>query len=474
VTPRARNVTIVGGGPGGYVAAIRAAALGLQVTLIESGSLGGTCLNVGCIPSKALLHAAGQRRHALDATPGVGLSVGPVDMKALQTWKSGVVDRLRGGVGGLLRGAGVVVLQGSARLAGEGIVIVEEEHGERVIETDAVILATGASPVQISSLPVDGTRVLSSTEALELEHVPEHVAIVGAGYIGLELATALHGLEARVTVLEASDRVLPGVHAAAAAIVAESLTGDGIDIRLGVSVESDDGHRLRFRSRDGVEDELEVDRIITAVGRRPRSDGIGLETVGIVPEPSGVIAVDDWCRTTASGVYAIGDLTPGPALAHRASAQGELVAEHLAGGDLAFRPAAIPAVVYTSPELATVGLTIEAAHEMGVSAVEYRFPFAGNARALVQGGERGAAFVVSDPDSDRLLGVHLVGEGVGEIIGAAAVAIEMGAVLADVGDTIFPHPTVSETVREAVSVARGRPLHAAGAGGQRNDAGGDR
>lgn len=474
MTPRARTVTIVGGGPGGYVAAIRAAALGLQVTLVESGPLGGTCLNVGCIPSKALLHAAEQRRHALHATPGIGLSVGPVDMPALQTWKSGVVDRLRGGVGGLLRGAGVVVVQGSARLAGEGIVLVDMEDGERTIETDAVILATGASPVQIPSLPVDGTRVLSSTGALELQHVPEHVAIVGAGYIGLELATALHGLEARVTVLEASDRVLPGVHSGAAAILSESLTNDGIDIRLGVSVDSDDGHRLRFRSSDGTEDGLEVDCIITAVGRRPRSDGLGLETLGIVPEPSGVISVDDWCRTTASGVYAIGDLTPGPALAHRASAQGELVAEHLAGSDLAFRPAAIPAVVYTTPELATVGLTTEAAQEMGVPAVEHRFPFVGNARALVQGGERGAAFVVSDPESERLLGVHLVGDGVGEMIGAAAIALEMGAVLADVGDTIFPHPTVSESVREAIAVARGRPLHAAGASGKRNHGRGDR
>jgi dihydrolipoamide dehydrogenase len=474
VKPRASTVTIIGGGPGGYVAAIRAAALGLRVTLVESGALGGTCLNVGCIPSKALLHAAEQRRHALRTTPGIGLSVGPVDMGALQTWKSGVVDRLRGGVGGLLRGAGVVVLQGSARLAGEGIVLVDGPSSEQTLEADAVVLATGASPVEIPSLPVDGARVLSSTEALELQYVPKHVAIVGAGYIGLELATALHGLGARVTVLEASDRVLPGVHAAAAAIVAESLTDEGIDIRLGVSVESDDGLRLRFSSANGTQEALEVDRIVTAVGRRPRSEGLGLETVGIVPEQSGVIAVDDWCRTTASGVYAIGDLTPGPALAHRASAQGELVAEHLAGGDLAFRPAAIPAVVYTSPELATVGLTAEAAHEMGVPAVEHRFPFVGNARALIQSGERGAAYVVSDPGSDRLLGVHLVGDGVGEMIGAAAVAIEMGAVLADVGDTIFPHPTVSEAVREAVAVARGRPLHAAGASGKRHERRGDR
>lgn len=462
MSARAHSVTVIGGGPGGYVAALRAAALGLAVTLVERDTLGGTCLNVGCVPSKALLHAAEQRRHAAHAPAGVGLTVGPVDMAAVQGWKSGIVERLRGGVAGLLKGAGVDVVRGAARLEGLGQVLVDGQDGPRSIVSDAVILATGSSPIRIDALPVDGRRIMSSTEALELQHVPDHVAIVGAGYIGLELATALHGFGAKVTVLEASDRVLPGVHEAAANIVADALVASGVDIRLGARVEGDDGRELRLRGASGELETLRVDCVVVAVGRRPRSDDLGLETVGIVPGPSGAIVVDDWCRTTASGVYAIGDLTPGPALAHRASAQGELVAEHLAGGEVAFTPAAVPAVVYTAPEIATVGLTLEEAEASGAAAQEHRFSFAGNARALVHGDARGVAYVVSDPNNGRILGLHLVGDGVGELIATGAVALEMGAVLDDLGDTILPHPTVSEVIREAVAVARGRPLHAAG------------
>lgn len=455
-----QSVLIVGGGPGGYIAAIRAAASGLRVQLVERGSLGGTCLNVGCVPSKALLHAVEQRRRASEGPAGLGIDLKPVDMGALQDWKAGLVDRLRGGVAGLLRGAGVEVIKGAAVLEGSGRVRVEGEGVSRVLEAEAIVLATGSAPAALASLPVDGTRVLSSTEALDLADVPRRTAIVGAGYIGLELATALHGLGSEVTVLEAAGRILPGIHAGAADVVRRAMAADGIDIRLGVHVGTDDGSSLSLVTADGEEEQLGADRIIVAVGRRPRSDGLGLESIGVTPDADGTIPVDDWCRTAASGVYAIGDLTRGPALAHRASAQGELVAEHLSGGDLPFRPAAVPAVVYTSPEIATVGLTVPEAEKAGFSAVEHRFAFTGNARALVNGDANGAAFVVSDEGTERILGIHLVGEGVGEMIATGALALEMGAVLDDLGDTIFPHPTVSEAVREAVAVGRGRPLHA--------------
>lgn len=467
---RARSVTVIGGGPGGYVAAIRAAGLGLDVRLVERGSLGGTCLNVGCIPSKALLHAVEQRRRIAEGPQGLGVSLGPVDLGALQGWKSGLIERLRGGVAGLLRSAGVDVVRGEATLETPDRVIVTGDAGTTNIESDAIILATGSRPVELDALPVDRVRVMSSSDALELAELPRRVAIVGAGYIGLELATALHGLGSEVIVLEASDRVLPGIHPGAADVVRGAMSASGIDIRLGVRVVGDDGTRLEFIGADGSSEHLPVDRVIVAVGRRPNSSGLGLERLGVSIDPSGAIPVDDWCRTSSPSLYAIGDLTSGPALAHRASAQGEIVAEHLAGGEVPFRPAAVPAVVYTSPEIATVGLTVEEAAAVGSEAVEHRFSFAGNARALVNGDEHGVAFVVSDTTTGRILGMHLVGDGVGEMIAVGALALEMGAVLDDLGDTIFPHPTVSEVVRESVSVARGRPLHAAGGDKSRNGA----
>lgn len=461
MSARAQRVTIIGGGPGGYVAALRAAAEGLEVRLVERQELGGTCLNVGCVPSKALLQVATQRQAAAMGPPGSGVAVAPVDLEAVQSWKSQIVDRLRGGVGGLLRSAGVEVVEGTAQLAGPGRVTVSTGAGQQVLESDAVILATGSAPSSLPMLPVDGQRVLSSTEALELDEVPERVAIVGAGYIGLELATALHGFGSKVTVLEVADRVLPGLHAGAAQVLAEALVADGVDLRLSVRVEGDDGARLTIQGAGGPE-QLEVDRIIVAVGRRPRTDGLGLETVGLATDPTGLLAVDGWCRTAADGVHAIGDITPGPALAHRASAQGKVVAEYLAGGSVRFEPAAIPAVVYTSPQISTVGWTVEQAEAAGVPAVEHRFPFTGNARALVHGDHDGVAYVVSDPEHGRLLGVHLVGHEVGEQVGLGALALEMGAVLDDVGDTVLAHPTLTEVIGEVVDVARGRPLHTAG------------
>jgi dihydrolipoamide dehydrogenase len=456
---RARTVTVIGGGPGGYVAALRAAAEGLEVRLVERDTLGGTCLNVGCIPSKALLQAAEQRRAAIESLPGLELTAGPVDLAALQEWKSGVVGRLRSGVAGLLRGAGVETIRGTGRLTGPGMVEVDGPDGSRRLNSDAVVLATGSEPSTLPSLPIDGIRVLSSTEALDLAALPERVVIVGAGYIGLELATALQGLGSQVTVLELADRVLPGIHAGAAGVVADALRAAGVDLRLEVRVEGDDGRHLHLRNGAGALEEIAADCVIVAVGRRPRSGDLGLETVGIEPDASGLLDVDTWSRTSADGVYAIGDLTSGPALAHRASAQGKLVAEHLAGGDLGFHPAGVPAVVYTAPEIATVGLTLEEAEATGQPAQEHRISFAANARALFHGDQRGAAYVVSDPTTQRILGIHLVGDGVGELIGAGAVALEMGAVLDDVGDTVFPHPTLSEVLLEAVEVARGRPLH---------------
>jgi len=458
---RTRSVTVIGGGPGGYVAALRAAAAGLEVRLVERGALGGTCLNVGCVPSKALLHAAELRRSVAAGPSGAGVGLGSVDLEGLQTWKAGVVDRLRSGVGALLKGAGVETIHGTATLAGPNRIAVDVGDGVEELETGAVVLATGSTPAALPALPVDGRRILTSEEALDLRVLPDHLAIVGAGYIGLELATALHGLGARVTVIEVADRVLTGIHASSAATVAAELRAAGVDLRLQARVEGDDGGRLRVRDSDGAVEELEVDRIVVAVGRRPRSGDLGLESLGIHPDPGGFIPVDPWCRTSADGVYAIGDLTAGPALAHRASAQGELVAEHLAGGSLPFQPAAVPAVVYTAPEIATVGITLEEAEAAGQPAEEYRFSFAGNARALVQGDPGGSAFLVADPTNGRILGIHLVGHGVGELIAAGAVALEMGAVLDDLGDTILPHPTLSEVVGEVVEVARGRPLHAA-------------
>ena len=453
------QLLILGGGPGGYVAAIRAAQLGIATVLVEGNALGGTCLNVGCIPSKALIHVAEQFhqtcRHAERAELGISVSAPHLDITRSVAWKDGIVDRLTTGVAALLKKHGVTVIHGWARLL-DGKQV--EVDGRR-IRCEHLLLATGSSSVELPMLPLGGA-IVSSTEALAPHTLPRHLIVVGAGYIGLELGIAYRKLGVAVSVVESRTQVLPAYDAELTQPVAEAARQLGIALYLGHTVEGHDAeqHRLRVRDPEGQVLELQGDRILVAVGRRPRTQGFGLEGLGLAMQGA-AIAVDERCQTSMRNVWAIGDVTGEPMLAHRAMAQGELVAESIAGQRRRFDPRAIPAVCFTDPEVVVVGLTPDQARERGLDCLTAQFPFAANGRAMTLESKRGFVRVVARRDNHLILGWQAVGVGVSELSTAFAQSLEMGARLEDVAGTIHAHPTLGEAVQEAALRALGHALH---------------
>ncbi|MEM8906135.1 MAG: dihydrolipoyl dehydrogenase [Actinomycetota bacterium] len=439
------DVAVIGGGPGGYAAALRLAAGGREVTLVERDAVGGTCLNVGCIPSKALLHAADLAHLPVSAaSTGVRIDA-TVDLGAIRDHLDEVVGRLTGGVRQLLDAAGVTVVPGSARFSRPDRLAVE--HGADVthLEFGDAVVATGSRPVELAGLPLDGDRVLDSTGALAVRELPRDLVVVGGGYIGVELATAVAKLGSAVTVAEAADRLLPGMPAHLARVVHDGLLRLGVDVRVGA-----DG--------PAVVDEVDPERVVVAVGRRPASDGLGLDRPGVRLTPSGHVVVDD-ARRAAPHVWAIGDLTPGPALAHKATAEAAVAAASILGDTAAaFDPATVPAVVYSDPEIATVGLTLDDARASDPDARSFRFPMGASARALTLGRSDGFVELVAD-GAGTVIGGHLAGPDVAELAGEVALAIELAATVTDVAETIHPHPSVSESVMEAALGLDGRPLH---------------
>lgn len=451
------DLIVLGGGPGGYVAAIRAAAAGMAVVLVEEAALGGVCLNEGCIPSKALIHAA-----EITAGHGMPKGLGPVigtdaDMAAIRHWQTDVVDRLRAGVAQLLKNAGVTVLRGRGRLDGPERVVISGTDNQDLTAPQR-ILATGSTPRPLPVLPFDDTRIVSSTHALSPPDQQGRVVVVGAGYIGLELASAYRDLGWHVCVVEIASRVLPTMDPALASLVHRDLTSRQVEVLCDHQVVSDDGTTMHVRGPDG-DLQLEADLVIVAVGRSPRTHDVGLQTVGNPVDEHGFVRVDDTRRTAAQGLYAIGDVTPGPALAHTAMHEGTVAAEVAAGLPRHYRPAAVPAVVYTRPELATVGLTHDQASERGIDAQVHQVALSGNARALTLGAGQGLARLVVARERGVILGAQLAGPGVGELIGTLALAIEMGATVTDVAATIYPHPSVSEVLGEVALLAEGTPHH---------------
>jgi dihydrolipoamide dehydrogenase len=459
------DVLVIGGGPGGYAAALRAAALGKSVTLVERDRLGGVCLNVGCIPSKALIHVADMTNSGHEAAEmGVDLTAS-VDMARVQAWIAGIVGRLTGGVEHLLRAAGVTVVTGTARFAtpkrvavweGGGAGGVSEDAG-RFFEFSSAIIATGSRSVALAELPFDGQRVLDSTAALALARVPNQLAVVGGGYIGVELGTAFSKLGAEVTMVELTDRLLPGMPPTLARMVERALRGRGVGLHLGTKALGLDGDDLVVEGPDG-EHRLPAEAVVVAVGRRPNTDALGLEQAGIRLDPAGLVSVDP-ARRAAKGIYAIGDITAGPALAHKATAEAEVAALAAAGRPAAFDPATIPAIVFSDPEVATVGLTTEQAGQAGAETTSFTFPLAASGRAVTLGRTDGHVEMVAERGDGTVLGVHMVGPGVAELAFAAALAVEMGATVEDLALTIAPHPTLSEAIAEAAKGAAGRPLH---------------
>lgn len=462
--PEGVDLLVVGGGPGGYVAALAAAQHGRKVVLVDADGedgLGGICVRVGCIPSKALIELASHVHsstawHARGAPAPAGDAV---DLVRFQDWKSDVVGGLNAGVRGLLKRAGVDVRGGWFRFTrrDQGALVTHPDQPPTHLQFKSAIIATGSRPVELRDLPFDGTRVVSSTEVLDLADVPRSVAVVGGGYIGLELGTALAKLGSSVTIVEALDSLLPTMSPGIGAVIGKHLRGYGVDVLTNARVTGDDGTNLHVDGPDG-QVKLAVDLVVVAVGRVPNTDDLGLEALGVIPGPDGRLEVGP-DLLVAPRVAAIGDITPGPALAHKASAEGHVAAAVLSGRAETFVPAVIPAVVFTDPEVGQAGLTATEAAAVGYAVEIATFPVAASGRARTMGEGDGFAEYVFDRDSGIVLGATIVGPHASELISEAALAIEMAAHLEDLAGTIHPHPTMSEIHHEAALVGLGRPIH---------------
>ena len=458
------TLAIVGSGPGGYVCALRAGQLGLDVVIVEACKIGGTCLNVGCIPSKALIHAADEFEKVAEMAAGrgpLGIAVGmpTIDLKKAMAWKDAIVGRLTGGVATLLKRGKVKVVSGTARFRDGKTLEVETETGRQVIRAEAIVIATGSEPVALPALPFGG-RVISSTQALALDRAPEKLVVVGAGYIGLELGMAYAKLGSAVTLVEAEPRILPLYDAELTRPVVKRLSALGMTTLTGARAIglSGKGDAMLVEKADRSELRLEADRILVTVGRRPVLEGWGREEL-VLDMDGRFLRIDEHCRTSMRGIYAIGDVTGEPMLAHRAMAQGEMVAEIVAGHRRSWDKRAIPAVCFTDPEIVTAGLSPEAAARDGREVKVGVFPFSANGRAMTKLGEDGFVRVVARADNHLLLGVQAVGRDVSELAAAFGLALEMGACLEDIAGTIHAHPTLGEAFQEAALRALGHALH---------------
>jgi dihydrolipoamide dehydrogenase len=461
---QATKLLVIGGGPGGYVAAIRAGQLGIPTVLVEGEMLGGTCMNIGCIPSKALIHAADEfekaRHYANGSALGIRVKAPEIDLSQTLRWKDGIVGKLTGGVAALLRKNGVQVVKGWATLVDGKTVDVQPSEGEALrLQCEHLLLATGSVPVELPSMPFGGS-VISSTEALSPADLPKRLVVVGAGYIGLELGMAYRKLGAEVAVVEATDRVLPSYDDEITRPVVAAFKRLGVVLHLGCSVQglTDNGAAVRVRSANADEFALPVDRVLVAVGRKPRSEGFGLESLKL-DMAQRAIKIDEQCRTSMRNVWAIGDVAGEPMLAHRAMAQGEMVAELIAGHKRRFAPAAIPAICFTDPEVVVVGQSPQEAEKSGQDCITAVFPFAANGRAMSIESTDGFVRVVARRDNHLIVGWQAVGRGVAELSAAFSQSIEMGARLEDVGSTIHAHPTLGEAVQETALRALGQALH---------------
>ncbi|HTK79294.1 MAG TPA: dihydrolipoyl dehydrogenase [Rhizomicrobium sp.] len=454
------KVLVVGGGPGGYVAAIRAGQLGLDTTLIEADKLGGTCLIRGCIPSKAIIHSAGyfetMARAASDkGLHGIKLASPPsLDMPELYRWKEVVVKKLNTGVGALLKRAKVRVISGWGMFSDAKTCTVKTKDGEQVVTAEHVILANGSKSVELPFLPFGGD-VISSTEALDLQELPKKLVVVGAGYIGLELGIAFRKLGSEVTVVEALDRILPLYDAELVAPVAKWLKANGVTVHLSAKAKGKDARGLIVETTDGKTQTLPADKILVTVGRKPNTEGWGLENMAVDMDGR-FVKVDKQCHTSMKNVWAVGDLVGEPMLEHKAAHQGDMVAEIIAGHKREFSREFIPAVCFTEPEIVSAGLLPS---EAGPDALVALFPFAANGRALSMDAGEGFVRVVARKDDHRILGIQAVGAHVAELSGEFSHALEMGALLEDIAGTIHVHPTLSEAYHEASLRALGHAIH---------------
>lgn len=462
------DVIVLGGGPGGYVCAIRLAQLGLKAACVETEQVGGVCLNWGCIPSKALIsnaHMVTKAKHGADQ----GLNFGDVsvDVQAMQKWKDGIVHKLTSGVRTLFKSNGVTLIEGFGKFVAANQLEVKAADGStRVIEAQkGIIVATGSATIQVPGFEFDYERVIGAREAVSLNHIPRRLTVIGGGVIGLELGMVYQALGSELTVVELTNTLLPGIDTDAVRIVERKIISRGGRVLKGARAESytraaDGSLSVKVIAGGNVE-ELTCDTLLVAVGMRPRSRGIGLEELGVAIDERGFVRTDEKCRTNVAGIYAIGDVSGGPMLAHKASKEGEVCAEVIAGKAAAKDWVTIPGIVFTDPEIATAGLTEEQAKQQGIEVKVGRFPFSVLGRAMSLGETEGFCKIVSDKATRRVLGVHICGPNASDLISEAALALEMGATAEDLALTIHPHPTLGEAMMEASAAALGHAIHIA-------------
>jgi dihydrolipoyl dehydrogenase len=463
--PDSYDVAVIGAGPGGYVAAIRAAQLGLKTACIESrASLGGTCLNIGCIPSKALLQSSEKFAEARQTLAEHGVRVGEVglDLAAMMGRKDKVVTTLTRGVEFLLRKNKIDWLKGKGRITAPGRITMTDTDGAAA-ETNAtsIIIATGSESTPLPGVDIDEQRIVSSTGALSLDRVPQRLTVVGGGYIGLELGSVWARLGAKVTVVELLDRIVPNMDRELGQALQRVLARSGIEFKLGTKIAgfSEAGDALSLQLEGSESQTLAADAVLVSVGRRPYTEGLGLESVGVARDEQGRVIVDDGFATNIPGIYAIGDVIRGPMLAHKAEEEGIALAERLAGQKSRVDYDAIPAVVYTWPEVASVGKNEEELEAAGIAYRTGKFPFTANPRARTNGYTEGFVKILAENGTDRVLGVHIIGPDAGTLIAEATLAKEFGASAEDIARTCHAHPTLSETLKEAALAVDGRAIH---------------
>lgn len=459
------DAIVLGGGPGGYVCAIRLGQLGLKVACIEEEEVGGVCLNWGCVPSKALIanaHFVEKSKHIESA--GISVSGLNVDVVKMQEWKGGVVKKMTGGVRGLLKANKAELVEGRGKIVDKNTVEVTLKSGEtkRLTASKAIVVSTGSATIQVPGFEFDGKQVIGAREAVSLKEVPKRLVVIGGGVIGLELGMVYQTFGAELTVVELTPSLLPGVDAECVKIVEAKITKRGGKVFKNTRAErlekSGSGVTV-ITSTEGKEQRIEADVVLVAVGMKPRSRGIGLEEIGVEIDQRGFVKTDEFCETNVKGVYAIGDVSGVPMLAHKASKEGEVAAEVIAGKHAAKDWVTVPGIIFTDPEIATVGLTDEQAKAEGYATKVGKFPFAALARAVSIGETDGFVKVVTDTKSGRVLGIHIVGPSASDLISEAALALETVATAEDMALTIHPHPTLGEAMMEAAAASLGHAIH---------------
>jgi dihydrolipoamide dehydrogenase len=454
------EVVVIGGGPGGYVAAIRLGQLNKKVVLIDEDKLGGICLNYGCIPSKAMISAS-EFFDEIKKAGDMGITAGKVtiDFKKLQRWKNKIILKLVTGIGFLCKKNNVSVVKGSAFFESSNRLKITGNEEVSYVDFEKAVIAPGSKPIELPNLKFDGKRILSSSEALYLDKIPKSLVVIGGGYIGLELGTVYAKLGSKVHIVEMQGQILPGLDKSIVDVLQKNLENINMEVHLNTKADKVEGNKITVDSKEKGKILLDADKVLVAVGRKPNTNNLGLENTKVGLDDKGFVKVDKYLRTNDKNMYAIGDVSTGLMLAHKASSQGKFVAEAISGNKNSYEHITVPAVIFTDPEIATVGLSEQEAKDKGMNPKIGKFPFSVSSRAMTRNETQGFVKIISDGKSDKIIGVQIVGNEASDLISEAALAIKMNASVEDLALTIHPHPTLSESLMEAAEASMGKAVH---------------